>query len=1041
MSSAQPSDPRRKLVRADPNTIRGKFLVGYRGWYTCPGDGPKLVEGDDWAHWTNEYGQFNPELVPDPAYYAQEALSTVPQTQSKVFSSRNASVVRRHMNIMAQHKIDGLFLTRRGDEIAAAYQGGKGVGIMKMRSETINHIFRAAEHEGRVVSVMYDLSGMPSYQIEQWVAGDWEFLVNQKHVLDSPAYVREHGKPVIALWGVGFKNASQDPQTILNLIRRLSEASGGAFIILGVPITWQKQDSNWQTVYQVADAIAPLSIGTLVDEETVNNWSKDVQHPAIQSLRAGSKKQDYVSVIWPGHEGHLLRMGISGPAAPRRDGAFLWRQVYNAHRDGARMIYAEMLDGFDDGTAILPSIGATQSGTPSDWYLRICGYASEALKGEKHLYEDLPRKELAEYWSTRPHYEEEYQEGEPIGGSSGGGASAGVGGTGGGSGAGPSLAPPARAPTRSMTADFGDAPPPYTLEPGAPTGPSSNAVYTAEPESVNPTPAPVPGPGPSSSRPPYQADRPTAPSMNRTDSVHSVASSSHSQQHRPGQISVPDPNMNAIPVQTPSTYGPSTHGGMGMGPGASSPPPTNAPLHRVDSMSAAASAYGRPPQHPAAASRPPPVSSNRPPGPIRPQSASSSHSSPPTNYNAPLTHGGVHQLADQMQGMNVGGRPAPEHVFAGAGLGLQRPGQSPGIPGPASPFEGVNRPQQGLFNATQSPGVPPRHGQSGYDVPQTPSTPGSIPGSPFYPAPLQHGHGPSHQGTMGPSRPTHQHTMGPTHQNTLGPQYQPASPAPQPATPPHTSPGPHHQHTLGPQHQHSLGPQHQSSVGPGHPYPSPGPPPQPGRPGQPPQPVFQPSGAYIPHHQSTGYHSPPSAPSPQPGYLGPPARQDSYPGHPGYQAPQNGLGNGGHPPTPQHGGPQSGGYPSNPQQPTGGWQAHSQQGGSGYPPQQPGGYSPQTGSAGPSPQPLSGPPLHPGSYPPQAGGQPSQPGYSSYNPQGQPGQPGHRPAIPGVQYVDNALGMVGKYAGEDTKKKLESGVNSALNGAFLILAVVARVAD
>ncbi|KAG9094943.1 hypothetical protein FRC06_010317 [Ceratobasidium sp. 370] len=891
MSSAQPSDPQRKLVRADPTTIRGKFLVGYRGWYTCPGDGPVLVQGDEWAHW-------------------------------------------------------------------------------------------------------YDLAGVPSHQIEQWILGDWEFMINQKHVLDSPAYVREHGRPVIALWGVGFKYANQDPQAVLNLIYKLSEMVGGAYVILGVPVTWQKQDNSWQTVYKMADALAPLSVGTLVDEESVNNWSKDVQQPAIQSLKGGSKKVDYVSVVWPGHEGHLMRNGISAPSAPRRDGAFLWRQVYNAHRDGARLIYAEMFDGFDDGTALLPSIGATQSGTPSDWYLRICGYASEALKGEKHLYEDLPRKELVEYWSTRPHYEERQQE-EPSGSSSGGGASANAGasgsggGGGSGSGGGLSLTPPVRAPTRSMTADFGDAPPPYSLEPETPTAANSGATaFTAEPESV--APAPVS----SGSQTAYQSDRPTAQAMNRADSTHSM----HSQQHRPGRISVPDPNTNAIPVQPPGAYpGPGGYPGVGMGSNPSSPPATNSPLQRVDSVPAA-NTYGRPPQHPAAASRPPPVASSRPP--TRPQS--SGQSSPPASYPTPPTPGNVHQLTDQMQGMNVGGpnRPAPEHIFAGIGLGTP---QRPSMPGaPTSPFEGINmlgRPGQGpgpgVFGP--QPPLPPRQpGQHspGYDVPpplpQTPSTPGGIPGSPFYPAPLQHGHGPAHQ-----------HTLGPTHQATLGPTHQP---------------------TLGPAHQHTMGPAHPGSTSPGHNYPSPahqatlGPsqPGQPPRPGQPPQPSFQPSGPYVPHHQPTGPYTPQGAP--QQGYFGPsgqPQRQDSggYPSH-------------------------SGGYQSPPPQQPGGYSAP----GGWHSPQQPGGYAP-TGSAGHSPQPQPGPPLHPGGgpgshpgsagYPPYMGG-PAQPqgpypGYGQHPPGGQ--HPGARPAVPGIQYVDSALGVVGKYAGEDTKKKLEAGVAGALNGS------------
>lgn len=69
-----------------------------------------------------------------------------------------------------------------------------------------------------------------------------------------------------------------------------------------VPITWQKQDSSWQAVYQTADALAPMCIGTLVDEEDVNNWSKDFQQPMVQSFKAAQKRTDYVGIVWPGNE-------------------------------------------------------------------------------------------------------------------------------------------------------------------------------------------------------------------------------------------------------------------------------------------------------------------------------------------------------------------------------------------------------------------------------------------------------------------------------------------------------------------------------------------------------------------------------------------------------------------------------------------------------------------------------------------------------------------------------------------------------------------
>jgi hypothetical protein len=107
-------------------------------------------------------------------------------------------------------------------------------------------------------TIRYDLAGMPSHQIESWIAGDWDFMVNQKHVLNSPAYIREHGAPVVAIWvrvvclsfqidtklrfsnqSVGFKPAGQDPEMIMRLINRIREMAGSAYIILGGTLSTQ----------------------------------------------------------------------------------------------------------------------------------------------------------------------------------------------------------------------------------------------------------------------------------------------------------------------------------------------------------------------------------------------------------------------------------------------------------------------------------------------------------------------------------------------------------------------------------------------------------------------------------------------------------------------------------------------------------------------------------------------------------------------------------------------------------------------------------
>ena len=44
---------------------------------------------------------------------------------------------------------------------------------------------------------------------------------------------------------------------------------------------------------------------------------------------------------------------------------------------------------------------------PPDWYMRICGYAVESLRGERLILGTFPSKELQDYWSSRPHYEDE----------------------------------------------------------------------------------------------------------------------------------------------------------------------------------------------------------------------------------------------------------------------------------------------------------------------------------------------------------------------------------------------------------------------------------------------------------------------------------------------------------------------------------------------------------------------------------------------------------------------------------------------------------
>lgn len=106
-------------------------------------------------------------------------------------------------------------------------------------------------------------------------------------------------------------------------------------------------------------------------------------------------------------------------AAPREGGRFLWRQIYNARKWGARTMYGAMWDEYDEGTQFMPAIAKTGAlpqdeshrhsliaydvdgyDVPPDWYMRIAGYGSALVKDELFIEDRFPEKVLRD-WETK----------------------------------------------------------------------------------------------------------------------------------------------------------------------------------------------------------------------------------------------------------------------------------------------------------------------------------------------------------------------------------------------------------------------------------------------------------------------------------------------------------------------------------------------------------------------------------------------------------------------------------------------------------------
>lgn len=533
----------RVIRRADPNTIQNKVIVGYQGWFTCAGDGPPVHQGHHgWLHWFDkpltDGGRPNFDLFPDVTEYSNEELYPVPglalnNQPAKLFSSRNPKTVQRHFNWMAQHGIDGAFLQRFATQCEADGNSyGATADLMRLRDEVLDRVREAAEKDNRIWAIMYDVSGVPADRIEHVLRVDWEHLMRDKRILESPYYLKERGMPVVAIWGLGFVEARHDPATVARIARNFKSVTpGGAYLWAGVPSQWRtlSGDMDPNPVFldvfkNEFDALSPWTIGRYSKLEEIDNFCEARMKDDFKELKDLPRRVDYFPTIWPGGSSHNLSNGQRAiNDAPRQGGKFFWRQLWNIKHLGARTAYIAMFDEYDEGTAVLPAIPLKRSlptctdpnrkfpfialdadgvdNLHPDWYLRICGFAGEAMRDSRRVYEELPKKELDDYWASRPKYEDPMGAGGSGSGSGGGGgyaatASASVSGpTASGSNAqtptneaaSTSAAP--KPPVRKETGAWGafgddmgdDGPPPYTLEAEEPEEPTAASPAAAAP--------------------------------------------------------------------------------------------------------------------------------------------------------------------------------------------------------------------------------------------------------------------------------------------------------------------------------------------------------------------------------------------------------------------------------------------------------------------------------------------------------------------------------------------------------------------------------
>lgn len=101
----------------DPSTLTGKLIMGYQGWFNCPGDGTTV----GWWHW---FTGVDPTVdnLPNAADYpvAEQCVTTMLDAGGNpvnLFSDANPATVETQFAWMQQYGLDGvaLFVTLDAD--------------------------------------------------------------------------------------------------------------------------------------------------------------------------------------------------------------------------------------------------------------------------------------------------------------------------------------------------------------------------------------------------------------------------------------------------------------------------------------------------------------------------------------------------------------------------------------------------------------------------------------------------------------------------------------------------------------------------------------------------------------------------------------------------------------------------------------------------------------------------------------------------------------------------------------------------------------
>ncbi len=387
----------------------GLVMAGYQGWFAAEGDGSNR----GWYHYQGNGGFYpgntNVDFWPDITEYTKRYKSPfkfADGSDAYLYSPYDEESVDLHFKWMKDYGIDGVHMQRFVGEVKPTNPSGK-----THFNQVLANALKAAKKYGRAISVMYDLSGSSSADLD-YIVNDLKELDQTFKLFDNkqnPTYLYHNGKPLVTIWGVGFNdNRKYSIDDVNRLVDKLKGADNKLSIMLGVPYYWRTFGNDTEkspalhALIKKCDIVMPWAVGRFSSASyNERNVFDDVQW-------CKTNKVDYVPLVFPGFSWANMHKDPSiYYAIPRLKGDFLWQQIAGAKSVGAKSLYVAMFDEIDEGTAIFKCalekntplngndglrFAGIENDLPSDYYLWLTGQGANWFHGKSGYSRQKPMR-------------------------------------------------------------------------------------------------------------------------------------------------------------------------------------------------------------------------------------------------------------------------------------------------------------------------------------------------------------------------------------------------------------------------------------------------------------------------------------------------------------------------------------------------------------------------------------------------------------------------------------------------------------------------